>query len=94
MRSAVALAFGRDALKHSTENKLVQGKHGVPVCAAQQPFGIERGCLPNHGAGGIARHLKFQPGVAREFHLRGQPQTVIGLDRLYTPEVHRIANAQ
>src|SRR5690349_2533853 len=43
------LSAGRDALKHSAENEVMQGKNGVPVGAAQQPFGIEGGCLPDDG---------------------------------------------
>lgn len=61
---------------------------------APRTLRVERGCLPDHGAGGIARHFELDPGLTREFHFRGQPQTAIRFDRLHAPEVDGVGNAQ
>jgi hypothetical protein len=67
----------------------------VPVGEAEQAPRIVDGCLSNHrSARAIRSDFKFKPGPSRDFHLRLEEQSLLGLDRFDAPAIESVADSQ
>lgn len=69
---------------------MVKRQHRIPIKSAQQPVRNKMGGLGQ----GVVLQVKFEPGLAGQFHLRQQQKPFVGDDVSHLPEIKSIANAQ